>query len=100
MLRHLIFTLSLISSPKLSIRQNGSFSCSCGTLLQQEVQVEDIILLITKVLREGTHDGKTHVAAAIACLLQSQHVDDTPCKSIHRARAVLALVALLVATNL
>ena len=35
MLQHRSFTLSLMSPPKLSIHQNGSFSCSCGTLLQQ-----------------------------------------------------------------
>ena len=39
--------------------------------IAEEVQVEDIILPITRFLREVTHDGKTHAAAVIACLLQS-----------------------------
>ena len=43
---------------KLSIRQNGSFSCSCGTLLQH-VQKNDVITMknLHIVTRQGTKTG-------------------------------------------
>lgn len=99
----LIPLVNLAQSSVVEVAEQGTTALSNLLLdadIAEEVQVEDIILPITRVLREGTHDGKTHAAAAIARLLQSRHVDDTLCKSIHHAGTVLALVALLVAANL
>ncbi|RWR89871.1 C2 calcium-dependent membrane targeting [Cinnamomum micranthum f. kanehirae] len=60
---------------------------------------EEIILPATRVLREGTIEGKTHAAAAIARLLHCHSIDDAVSDSVNRAvnRAgtVLALVSLL-----
>lgn len=95
--------ISLAKSSVIEVAEQGITALANLLLdaeIAEEVQVEDIVLPITRVLREGTHDGKTHAAAAIARLLQSRHVDDAMCESIHRAGTVLALVALLVAANL
>ncbi|XP_042493679.1 protein CELLULOSE SYNTHASE INTERACTIVE 1-like [Macadamia integrifolia] len=56
---------------------------------------EELILPATRVLREGTVDGKTHAAAAIARLLQCRSVDHVLSDCVNRAGTVLALVALL-----
>ncbi|XP_043700067.1 protein CELLULOSE SYNTHASE INTERACTIVE 1-like [Telopea speciosissima] len=56
---------------------------------------EEIILPATRVLREGTVDGKTHAAAAIARLLQCRSVDHVLSDCVNHAGTVLALVALL-----
>ncbi|XP_042501937.1 protein CELLULOSE SYNTHASE INTERACTIVE 1-like [Macadamia integrifolia] len=56
---------------------------------------EEIILPATRVLREGTIDGKTHGAAAIARLLQCRSFDHVLSDCVNRAGTVLALVSLL-----
>ncbi|XP_043722318.1 protein CELLULOSE SYNTHASE INTERACTIVE 1-like [Telopea speciosissima] len=56
---------------------------------------EEIILPATRVLREGTVDGKTHGAAAIARLLQCRSFDHVVSDCVNRAGTVLALVSLL-----
>ncbi|XP_039114069.1 LOW QUALITY PROTEIN: protein CELLULOSE SYNTHASE INTERACTIVE 1 [Dioscorea cayenensis subsp. rotundata] len=56
---------------------------------------EEFMFSITHVLRDGTLDGRTHAAAAIARLLHCRAVDDALSDSVNRAGTVLALVALL-----
>ncbi|KAL5703894.1 Interactor with COP9 signalosome (CSN) complex [Ranunculus cassubicifolius] len=61
----------------------------------KEAFPEDIILPITRVLREGKIDGRTHAAAAIARLLLCREVGYTFPDSVNSAGTVLALVSLL-----
>ncbi|KAL4197571.1 hypothetical protein AMTRI_Chr04g251800 [Amborella trichopoda] len=63
--------------------------------ISDNVVAEEIVLPITRVLHDGTMDGKTHAAAAIARLLHCGIVDDTHSDIVHRAGTVLALVNLL-----
>ncbi|KAL5982070.1 Interactor with COP9 signalosome (CSN) complex [Asimina triloba] len=56
---------------------------------------EEIISPATRVLREGTIDGRTHAAAAIARLLRSRSVDNAVSDSVNRSGTVLELVSLL-----
>ena len=66
--------VNLAKSLVVEVAKQGTTTLSNLLLdadIAEEVQVEDIILPITRVLQEGNHDGKTHAAAAIACLLQS-----------------------------
>ncbi|CAA0839172.1 binding [Striga hermonthica] len=60
---------------------------------------EDIILPATRVLREGSHVGKTHGAAAIARLLHYREIDSALTESVNRNGTVLALVSLLEAAE-
>ncbi|KAF6149220.1 hypothetical protein GIB67_026076 [Kingdonia uniflora] len=63
--------------------------------VSREVFPEEIISPVTRVLREGTVDGKTHAAAAIARLLQSRTIDFAISDFVNRTGTVLALVSLL-----
>ncbi|KAK9096777.1 hypothetical protein Sjap_022274 [Stephania japonica] len=63
--------------------------------ISKEAFPEDIIFPITRVLREGTIDGQTHAAAAIAHLLNSCKINYAINDSVNRAGTVLALVSLL-----
>ncbi|KAK6125765.1 hypothetical protein DH2020_040495 [Rehmannia glutinosa] len=56
---------------------------------------EEIILPATRVLREGSHVGKTHAAAAIARLLHSRQMDSDLTECVNRSGTVLAIVSLL-----
>ncbi|WCJ31825.1 Armadillo/beta-catenin-like repeat C2 calcium/lipid-binding domain (CaLB) protein [Euphorbia peplus] len=60
---------------------------------------DEIILPVTRVLREGTVSGKTHAAAAIARLLHSRRIDYTITDCVNRAGTVLALVSFLESAN-
>eukprot|EP01018_Ginkgo_biloba_P037971 Gb_38411 [translate_table: standard] len=94
--------VSLAASSVIEVAEQGTTALANLFLdaeIAEEVPVEDIVSSITRVLREGTIDGKMHAAAAIAGLLQSRHVDDALSESIHHAGTVLALVALLAAAN-
>ncbi|KAI5082947.1 hypothetical protein GOP47_0002690 [Adiantum capillus-veneris] len=68
--------------------------------ISEEVPAEDMIMPLTGVLREGTHEGKEHAAGALARLLKFRPVDDLLSESIQSCDTVVALVAALAATNL
>ncbi|KAF9611532.1 hypothetical protein IFM89_032932 [Coptis chinensis] len=61
----------------------------------KEAFPEEIILPVTRVLREGMIDGRTHAAAAVARLLQCRAMDYSLPDSVNSAGTVLALVSLL-----
>lgn len=63
--------------------------------ISKEAFPEEIILPVTRVLREGKVDGRTHAAAAIARLLQCRATDYAFPDSVNSAGTVLALVSLL-----
>ncbi|XP_006655925.1 protein CELLULOSE SYNTHASE INTERACTIVE 1 [Oryza brachyantha] len=67
--------------------------------LSLQVSFEEIIFPITHVLKEGTIDGRTHAAAAIARLLQCRSINQPLSDTINRSGAVLALAGLLEAAN-
>uniref|UniRef100_A0A0E0L9I1 C2 domain-containing protein n=1 Tax=Oryza punctata TaxID=4537 RepID=A0A0E0L9I1_ORYPU len=67
--------------------------------LSLQVSFEEIIFPITHVLREGSIDGRTHAAAAIARLLQCRPINQPLSDTINRSGAVLALAGLLEAAN-
>ncbi|RDX76310.1 Protein CELLULOSE SYNTHASE INTERACTIVE 1, partial [Mucuna pruriens] len=64
--------------------------------IAEKAVAEEVIMAATRVLREGTISGKTHAAAAIACLLHSKRqVDYTVTDCVNRAGTILALVSFL-----
>uniref|UniRef100_A0A0E0CZI6 Uncharacterized protein n=1 Tax=Oryza meridionalis TaxID=40149 RepID=A0A0E0CZI6_9ORYZ len=67
--------------------------------LSLQVSFEEIIFPIAHVLREGSIDGRTHAAAAIARLLQCRPINQPLSDTINRPGAVLALAGLLEAAN-
>lgn len=67
--------------------------------LSLQVSFEEIIFPIAHVLREGSIDGRTHAAAAIARLLQCRPINQPLSDTINRSGAVLALAGLLEAAN-
>ncbi|KAI3947410.1 hypothetical protein MKW92_045812 [Papaver armeniacum] len=67
--------------------------------VSEEAFPEDIILPVTRVLREGTIDARAHAAAAIARLLQYRTIDFALSDCVNRAGTVLALVSLLESTS-
>jgi hypothetical protein len=66
----------------------------------EEAPAEEIILPLTRVLREGTLLGKEHAAGALVRLLHSRPVDDVVAENVHQCGTVLALVSLLANTDL
>eukprot|EP00850_Spirogloea_muscicola_P016341 SM000132S26856 [mRNA] locus=s132:15143:26031:- [translate_table: standard] len=63
--------------------------------LAQYAPAEEVVVPLTRVLREGTEQGKEHAAGALAHLLHSRVLDDEVAEAIVDCGAVLALVALL-----
>ncbi|BBN12529.1 hypothetical protein MPTK1_5g20900 [Marchantia polymorpha subsp. ruderalis] len=95
--------IGLAKSSSISVAEVATTALSNLLLdpeLAEEAPAEDIILPLTRVLREGTPKGKEHAAGALARLLRSRPVDDILAESIHQCGTVLALVALLAATEL
>lgn len=94
--------ISLAKSSSISVAEVATTALA-NLLLDAEVAekapAEDIILPLTRVLREGTLLGKEHAAGAVARLLRSRHVDDVLAESVHHCGTVLALVSLLATTN-
>lgn len=88
----------LANSSTLQVAEQAVCALS-NLLLDREVSEkaipEEIVLPATRVLRDGSIDGKTHAAAAIARLLQSRQMDDTRTDCVNRAGTVLALVSFL-----
>ncbi|KAI7981470.1 Protein CELLULOSE SYNTHASE INTERACTIVE 1 [Camellia lanceoleosa] len=88
----------LANSSVLQVAEQATCALA-NLLLDNEVSEkaisEEIILPATRVLREGTVDGKTHAAAAIARLLHSHRIDSALTDCVNHAGTFLALVAFL-----
>ncbi|KAJ6801765.1 protein CELLULOSE SYNTHASE INTERACTIVE 1-like [Iris pallida] len=88
----------LSNSPVLEVAEQATRALA-NLLLDNEVSTqavpEEIVFPVTRVLRDGTIDSKTHAAAAIARLLQCRSFDNALLDSINRAGTVLALATLL-----
>lgn len=67
--------------------------------LSMQTGPEEIIFPATRILQEGSMDGKTHAAAAVARLLQPRSIDNVVCNVVNSAGTVLALVAVLESTD-
>uniref|UniRef100_A0A1D1YMJ0 U-box domain-containing protein 13 n=1 Tax=Anthurium amnicola TaxID=1678845 RepID=A0A1D1YMJ0_9ARAE len=91
----------LVNSSVLEVAEQGTRALA-NLLVDNEISMqafpEEIILPVTRVLRDGTIDGRTHAAAAIARLLQCRSIDHALADNINRAGTVLALVSLLEST--
>eukprot|EP00246_Nothoceros_aenigmaticus_P011723 TRINITY_DN3316_c0_g1_i1.p1 TRINITY_DN3316_c0_g1~~TRINITY_DN3316_c0_g1_i1.p1 ORF type:complete len:1583 (+),score=374.80 TRINITY_DN3316_c0_g1_i1:393-4751(+) len=98
--------LPLISLARLASGSAADVACmALANLLldpeiAEEAPTEDIIAPLTKILREGTKEGKDYAGGALARLLRFRPVDDALAEGIHQSGTVLALVALLDAANL
>ncbi|KAL5200774.1 hypothetical protein ABZP36_021977 [Zizania latifolia] len=94
--------VSLANSTILEVAEQATRALA-NLFLDQELSLqasfEEIIFPITRVLREGTIDGRTHAAAAIARLLQCRPINQPLSDTINRSGAVLALAVLLEAAN-
>lgn len=93
----------LARSSILEVAEQATHALS-NLLLDDEVSLralpEDIIFPVTRVLRDGSVDGKTHAAAAFARLLHCRSIDHVVSDYVNRAGTVLALVALLESSNI
>ncbi|PKA58082.1 U-box domain-containing protein 4 [Apostasia shenzhenica] len=68
------------------------------TEISAQASPEEIIFPVTRVLRDGTIDGRTNAAAAIARVLRCS-ADHALYDSINRAGTVLSLVSLMESSN-
>lgn len=93
----------LSSSSILEVAEQATCALA-NLLLDNEISAqaspEKIIFPVTRILRDGTIDGRTHAAAAVARLLQCPTVDYSLFDSINRGGTVLALAALLESSNI
>ncbi|XP_068636551.1 protein CELLULOSE SYNTHASE INTERACTIVE 1-like [Aristolochia californica] len=88
----------LANSPVLEVSEQATRALANLLLdneASEEALPEEIFLPVTRVLREGTVDGRTHAAAAVARLLHCRVIDHAICDIVNRAGTVLALVSLL-----
>lgn len=73
-------------------------------LLDSEISMQafpqEIIVPVTRVLRDGTPDGRTHAAAAIARLLQHRCTNQILVDTVNSAGTVLSLVSLLESSSI
>ncbi|XP_010905921.1 protein CELLULOSE SYNTHASE INTERACTIVE 1 [Elaeis guineensis] len=92
----------LANSSVLEVAEQATRALA-NLLLDHEVSTQaspdEIIFPVTRVLRDGTIDGRAHAAAAIARLLQCRFIDQAISDSVNRAGTVLALAALLESTS-
>ncbi|KAJ4798896.1 CELLULOSE SYNTHASE INTERACTIVE 3 [Rhynchospora pubera] len=101
--RELLPRLILLAiSPVLGVAEQAVRALA-NLFLDYEVSVQvdysEVIFPITRVLREGTLDGRSHAAAAIARLLQNRSIDLALSDTLNRAGSVLALASLLESAN-
>uniref|UniRef100_M8C6H0 U-box domain-containing protein 12 n=1 Tax=Aegilops tauschii TaxID=37682 RepID=M8C6H0_AEGTA len=94
--------VSLASSTVLEVAEQATRALA-NLFLDHElsalVSFEEIMFPITRVLKEGTLDGRIHGAAAIARLLQCRPINQAISDTINRSGAVLALAGLLEAAD-
>lgn len=67
--------------------------------LAQFAPAEEVMLPLSRLLREGTAQGKEHAAGALAHLLHSRAVDEELADCIRQCSTVLALVQLLAVSS-
>ncbi|KAG1366486.1 protein CELLULOSE SYNTHASE INTERACTIVE 1 [Cocos nucifera] len=88
----------LANSSVLEVAEQATRALA-NVLLDHEVSMQaspaEIISPVTRVLRDGTIDGRTHAAAAVARLLQCRSIDQALSDSVSCAGTVLALASLL-----
>lgn len=63
--------------------------------LAQVAPVEEVMVPLSRLLREGTSQGKEHAAGALAHLFHSRAIDLELVDCVRKCKTVLALVALL-----
>lgn len=89
---------SLANYSNLRVAEQATHALA-NLLLDNEISrnsfPEEIILPVTRILRDGTIDGKTHAASAVARLLQNHSLDDALFDRINYSGTVFALVSLL-----
>ncbi|KAJ3679098.1 hypothetical protein LUZ60_017109 [Juncus effusus] len=90
--------ITLSNSQILGIAEQATRALA-NLLLDYEVSLQvdfpEIVFPVTRVLKEGSLDGKTHAASAIARLLQNRSIDLTLSETLNKAGSVLALARLL-----
>ncbi|XP_010916918.1 protein CELLULOSE SYNTHASE INTERACTIVE 1 [Elaeis guineensis] len=93
----------LAKSSILEVAEQATHALS-NLLLDNEISLHafpgEIIFPVTRVLRDGSIDGKTHAAAAIARLLHCHTIDHVVSDNVNRAGTVLALVGVLESSNI
>lgn len=100
-----VFPQFVILSSSSILKVAEQATCALANLLLDDeisalVHPEKIISSVTRVLRDGSIDGRAHAAAAVACLLQCPSADKALFDSINRGGTVLALAALLESLNI
>jgi hypothetical protein len=94
--------VSLASSTVLEVAEQATRALANLFLdreLAAQVSFEEIMFPLTRVLKEGSIDGRIHGAAAIARLLLCRPVNQLISDTVNRSGAVLALAGLLEAAN-
>lgn len=92
---------SLVMLAKSSVLQVSEQAvCALANLLldcevSEKAIPEEIVSTATRILRDGSINGKTHAAAAIARLFHYRQIDDASTECVNRAGTVLALVFFL-----
>ncbi|KAL5992282.1 Interactor with COP9 signalosome (CSN) complex [Asimina triloba] len=93
----------LTNSPVLQVAEQATRALA-NLLLDGEISghavPEEVISPVTRVLCDGTVDGRMHAAAAIARLLHCRVVDPALSDIINHAGSVLALVSLLESSSI
>ncbi|XP_020575836.1 protein CELLULOSE SYNTHASE INTERACTIVE 1 [Phalaenopsis equestris] len=107
-----VASLASDAFPQLVIHSSSSIlevaeqaTCALANLLldgeiSAQASPEKIIFPVTRVLREGTIDGRTQAAAAVVRLVQCPTADHALFDSINRGGTVLALAALLESSSI
>ncbi|RWR93044.1 LOW QUALITY PROTEIN: C2 calcium-dependent membrane targeting [Cinnamomum micranthum f. kanehirae] len=88
----------LMNSSVIGVAESATWALAnmfLDTEISMQAFPEEIIFPATKVLRDGTLDGRTHAAAAIARLVQSRPIDHGLSNSVNCAGTMLELVSLL-----
>ncbi|WOL08666.1 hypothetical protein Cni_G17419 [Canna indica] len=93
----------LSKSPVLGVAEQAVHALA-NLFLDFEVAAQafpdDFIFPVTRVVRDGTVEGKTHASVAIARFLQCHSVDQTMADIVNRAGTVLALTSILESTSI
>ncbi|XXG87548.1 hypothetical protein AAC387_Pa11g2208 [Persea americana] len=88
----------LMNSSVIGVAESATWALAnlfLDTEISMQAFPEDIIFPATRVLRDGTLDGRTHAAAAIARLVHSCPIDHGLSSSVNCAGTMLELVSLL-----
>lgn len=92
--------LKLAKSPEMKVAEVATTALAnllANEELAQSAPGGEVILPLSRLLSEGSAQGKEHAAGALAHLLQRRVVDDELADSIKQCSTVLELVALLAA---